>query len=130
MRTASPARFLARVLPSVLACALAGVVAAGPARADDEGKSGRVTQLRINTPGSVEHPLYHGSITVKLLGSSTLVEYRWGGSSCPKVKLTDHQLDVLLTAFVQRSRTRVIPQYSMGEGTGTRCLVGFELIAG
>lgn len=129
-RTTVPARLLARVLPSVLACALVAVGAAGPAHADEEGKSGRITQLRINTQASDQHPLFHGSIILKLTGSNTLVEYRWGGSSCPGVKLGEHQIDLLTTAFVQRNRTRVIPRYSMGEGTGTRCLVGFELVAG
>lgn len=130
-RPAAPlARLLTRVLPSLAACALAGVVAAGPAHADEAGKTGRITQMLVNTPGSDQHPLYHGSITVKLLGSNTAVEYRWGGSTCPKVKLTEQQLDLLMTAFVQRNRTRIAPKYAMGEGMGTRCLVGFELVAG
>lgn len=113
-----------------LVLAAAGLVAPRPALADEAGKAGRVVELRINTPGSAEHPSYHGAITVKLVGSNTLVEYRWGGSSCPKQTLNEHQLGVLLTAFVQRSRTKLVPTYTMGEGTGTRCLMGFTLVAG
>lgn len=118
-------RLLARVLPSVLACLLTGVVAAGPAHADEEGISGRIVQLRINTPGSDQHPLFHGSITLDVVGTGSQIEYRWGGSSCPGVKLTDHQIDLLMTAFVQRTHVQVIPKYT--KGTGARCLVGFVL---
>ncbi|MCX4241107.1 hypothetical protein [Paraliomyxa miuraensis] len=123
-----PRALLARVLPSALALALVGPVAL--AHADEEGKVGRITRLRINTPGSADHSLFHGSLTVDLVGSTSLVEYRWGGSSCPGVKLTDQQLDMLTTAFVQRNRTRLVPRYTLGEGMGTRCLVSFELVAG
>lgn len=113
-----------------LALAAGGLAAPRPAHADEEGKEGRVIQLRINTPGSDAHPSYHGAITIKVVGSSTLVEYRWGGSTCPKQTLSDREIDVLVNAFVQRSRTRLIPMYTMGEGSGTRCLVGFTLSAG
>lgn len=118
-------------LPFLALALVAGsVVAASPAHADDEGKEGRVIQIRINTPGSDAHPSYHGAITIKVVGSSALVEYRWGGSTCPKQTLSDREIDVLVNAFVQRSRTRLIPVYTMGEGSGTRCLVGFTLAAG
>ncbi|MCA9711562.1 MAG: hypothetical protein KDK70_37350 [Myxococcales bacterium] len=112
-----------------LALALGLLALPHPARADTEGKRGRIMRLRINTPSSDDHPSYLGSITVKL-GSGELVEYRWGGSSCPSQKLTDPQIELLRTAFVERNRTRLLPLYTMGEGAGTRCLVGFELIAG
>lgn len=116
-------------LPSLALClAIAGLPS--PAHADEEGKEGRVVQLRINTPGSDEHPSYHGAITIKVVGSSTLVEYRWGGSSCPKQTLSDPQIVILAEAFVQRNRTKLIPVYTMGEGTGTRCLMAFTLAAG
>jgi hypothetical protein len=120
----------ARFLATGSALVLASLGAPSPAHADEEGKPGRITQLRINTPSSEAHPSYQGSITLKLVGSSTLVEYRWGGSTCPAQKLTDPQIDVLVTAFVQRNRTKLTPMYTMGEGDGTRCLVGFELVAG
>ena len=113
-----------------LALAVAGLAAPRPAHADEEGKEGRVIALRINTPGSDAHPSYHGAITIKVVGTSTLVEYRWGGSTCPKQTLSDREIDVLLSAFVQRSRTKLMPMYTMGEGSGTRCLVGFTLSAG
>ena len=100
------------------------------ATADDEGVSGRVTRLRINTPGSEQHPSFLGAITIKQPSSGDMYEYRWGGSSCPGQKLTEAQIDVLLTAFVQRNRTLVTPRYTMGEGVSTRCLVAFELAAG
>jgi hypothetical protein len=116
-------------LPSLALClAIAGLPS--PAHADEEGKAGRVVQLRINTPGSDVHPSYHGAITIKVVGSSTLVEYRWGGSSCPKQSLSDPQIEILTEAFVQRTRTKLTPVYTMGEGTGTRCLMGFTLVAG
>lgn len=116
-------------LPSLALClAIAGLPS--PAHADEEGKEGRVVQLRINTPGSDDHPSYHGSITIKVVGSSSLVEYRWGGSSCPKQTLSDVQIGILMEAFVQRSRTKLSPVYTMGEGTGTRCLMAFTLAAG
>jgi hypothetical protein len=119
--------------PSTALClALVGLVTPRPAHADEPGKSGRVVEVRINNPSSDAHPSYHGAITLKLVGSSSLVEYRWGGSSCPGQTLTEAQIDVLVTAFVERSRTKLTPMYTMGEGTGTatRCLVGFTLVAG
>lgn len=122
--------FPARLLSTALAFAVAGVAAPSPAHADEEGKQGRIVQLRINNPGSDAHPLYHGSITVELLGSTTQVEYRWGGSSCRAQTLSDVQLDVLVTAFVQRKKTKVTPIFRMDEGSGTRCLVAFSLVAG
>lgn len=113
-----------------LALAFAGSLAPRTAHADEEGKEGRVISLRINTPGSDAHPSFHGAITIKLVGTNTLVEYRWGGSTCPKQTLSEREIDVLVHAFVQRNRTRLIPMYTMGEGSGTRCLVGFTLSAG
>jgi hypothetical protein len=119
-----------RLLATGSALCLASLIAPQPAHADEEGKSGRIIELRVNTPSSDDHPSFHGSITLKLVGTSTLVEYRWGGSSCPAQKLSDPQIDVLMTAFVQRNRTKLTPKYTMGEGDGTRCLVGFTLVAG
>jgi hypothetical protein len=117
-------------LPSLaLAVALVGVAGPRPARADEEGKDGRIVGLRLNSSSSAAHPSYHGSVTLKLVGSTTLVEYRWGGSSCPAQTLGDREIDVLVTAFVQRNRTKVTPTYIMGEA-GTRCLVSFSLAAG
>jgi len=117
-------------LPSIALALVASLAAPLPAHADEEGKAGRVTELRINTPGSDAHPSFHGSIILKLVGSSTLVEYRWGGSSCPRQTLSDPQIQVLAHAFVQRTRTKLVPMYTMEEGSGTRCLVGFTLAAG
>jgi len=117
-------------LPSIALALVASLLAPSPAHAEEAGKAGRVVAVRINTPGSDAHPSYHGSITIKLVGSSTLVEYRWGGSSCPKQSLGDAQIDVLVEAFVQRNRTKLVPVYSIEEGAGTRCLVGFTLEAG
>lgn len=125
-RTSLPARLLS----TALAFALAGLAAPSPARADEEGKEGRIVQLRVNNPGSDAYPLYHGAIVIELVGSTTQVEYRWGGSSCPAQMLSDAQLDVLVTAFVQRKKTKVAPIFTMGESTGNRCLVGFSLVAG
>jgi hypothetical protein len=124
-------RFLDSVrLPSIALALVASLAAPRPAHAEEEGKAGRVVELRINTPGSEAHPSFHGSITIKLTGSSSLVEYRWGGSSCPKQSLSETQIDVLVHAFVQRNRTKLVPVYTMEEGSGTRCLVGFTLQAG
>jgi hypothetical protein len=117
-------------LPSIALALVASLAAPRPAHAEEAGKAGRVVGLRINTPGSDAHPSYHGAITLKLVGTSTLVEYRWGGSSCPKQTLGDPYIEVLAHAFVQRNRTKLVPVYTMEEGSGTRCLVGFTLEAG
>ncbi len=122
-----------RSLVPRLAAALALLVAStvsGPvsAYADTEGRSGRVNRLRINTQGSEEHASYQGAIILRVVGSGELVEYRWGGSSCPGQKLNEHQQQLLATALIERSRIKVKPMFTMGEG-GTRCLVGFELIS-
>lgn len=117
-------------LPSIALALVASLAAPLPAHAEEQGKAGRVMELRINTPGSDAHPSFHGAIVLKVVGTSTLVEYRWGGSSCPKQTLSDPLIDVLAQAFVQRTRTKLIPTYTMEEGSGTRCLVGFTLAAG
>jgi hypothetical protein len=118
-------------LPSIaLVVALASVAAPSPAHADEEGRPGRVVQLRLNNPSSDAHPSYHGSVILELVGSTTQVEYRWGGSSCPAQTLSEAQIGVLVTAFVQRRTTKVAPVFTMGEGLGTRCLVGFSIVAG
>lgn len=124
-RTSHPARLLS----TALVFALTSLAAPTPAHADQEGEAGRVIQLRLNNPSSVAHPSYHGSITLKV-NKSTLVEYRWGGSSCPAQMLSAQQIDMLAMAFVERSETKLTPMYTMGEGTGTRCMVGFTLVAG
>lgn len=118
---------LPRLAVAPLILAMLGI--ASPAHADDEGKIGRVHQLRINTIGSEDHSQYQGSVTLKLVPSTDLQEYRWGGSSCPGQKLNDLQIQLLMTAMVQSSKTKVSPRYTMGDRR-TRCLVGFELIAG
>jgi len=122
-------RLRARPILPWLAAALTCLALPSSARADETGKSGRVSQLRINTPGSVEHASYHGSITIKRPTTGQLIEYRWGGSTCPAHKLTDTQLDILVMAFAQRDRTMLSPHYITGEGAGNRCLVGFEIVA-
>ncbi len=125
LRTPRPAR----PLLAALAFAFASIALPQTAAADEEGGAGRVNRIRINTPSSDEHPSFHGALVLKQPGGDQ-VEYRWGGSSCPGQKLTDVQVDVLVSAFVERNRTMVTPRYTMGEGAGTRCLVGFELVAG
>ena len=56
--------------------------------------------------------------------------YEWGGTSCPAAKLNESEVGMLERAFHNRARTLVTPRFKSGEGTGVRCLVGFELSAG
>lgn len=130
MKRLSQSRRRIRPLLPALVLGLVGSVAFPAHANEEEGKSGRVQRLRINTAGSVDHASYHGSITLR--GAAGNAEYRWGGSTCPGQKLTDAQVHVLVSAFHERSRTRVTPRYTIGEdeGPGVRCLVGFELSAG
>lgn len=115
-------------LPAV-ALALVSTIATPANASEEEGKIGRVQKLRINAASSVDHSSFHGSVTLRVSGKS--VEYRWGGSSCPGQKLSDAQVSILVSAFNERNRTRVLPRYTIGEdeGPGVRCLVGFELSA-
>jgi hypothetical protein len=116
-----------RTLVCPAALALAGLLA-GPAHADEAGKTGRVTGLRINTSGSADMASFAGIVKIKATNGK-VEEYHWGGSTCPAQKLSDTQVDLLAQAMMQRGRTQISPTFVPGEAS-KRCLVSFELIAG
>jgi hypothetical protein len=96
--------------------------------ADTAGKPGRITQMRINAQASTEHASFHGRVTLRRPGSNTSENYHWGGSMCPGQRLSDAQVAILVSAMQNRTRTMVAPHYLEGEGTGTKCLVAFDLV--
>jgi hypothetical protein len=117
-----------RLCPALLTLSL--VLPASVASADSEGKAGRIVQLRVNAQSSTQHASFHGRMTVRRPGSNSSEHYHWGGSMCPGQRLSDAQVAILVTALQNRTRTLVAPRYLEGEGTSTKCLVAFDLVAG
>ncbi len=100
-----------------------------PASAAESGAQGRVVRFSLNNTGSDEHASSHGSIAVRHSGNKLEV-YSWGGTMCPASSLTDVEVLTLEHAFHNRQRTLLAPRFKFGEVKETRCLVGFELVAG
>jgi hypothetical protein len=121
-----------RLVRSCLASAaliLASVVPLRSAHADDEGATGRVVRLTVNTQSSDKYASFHGSLTLRS-GAGKNVTYFWGGTTCPAQRLGDAEVALLATMLTDR-RTLVAPRYRTGEGArGARCLVAFELLGG
>jgi hypothetical protein len=115
-----------RYIPFAIAPFAFALLAAGPASADEEGDGGRIVGLHINTPGSDQHALFQGKITIRNTRGKR-DEYVWGGSSCPGQKLNESQVQLLAAAL--RGRTTIQPFYDPADSGGQRCLVGFELRA-
>jgi hypothetical protein len=119
---------LRRICPALFTLAL--LVPAPAALADSEGKAGRIVQMRINAQSSTQHASFHGRVAIRRPGANASETYHWGGSMCPGQRLSDAQVAILVSAMQNRSRTLVAPRYLEGEGTSTKCLVAFDLIAG
>ncbi len=114
---------------AALAVTVATLAPVRSAHADEEGTSGRIVRLTLNTQSSDKYASFHGSITLKSSGSTKSVTYFWGGSTCPAQHLADSEVALLATTLVDR-RTSVLPRYRTGEGArGARCLVAFEIVA-
>ena len=115
---------------SVVAALALTVIPMRSAFADEEGGTGRVVRLTINTQGSDKYASFHGSVSVRKTGSTKNVTYFWGGSTCPAQRLDPDEVALLAAALENRSKTLVHPRYRTGEGArGARCLVAFELVA-
>ena len=78
----------------------------------------------MNSPGSDSYGQFHGAIVVRSGDSKTT--YRWGGSNCPNVNLSDETIARLAGAFHTRRWTKIVPKHKTGQG-GTKCLVAFDL---
>jgi hypothetical protein len=102
------------------------VSSAGTAAAQDlVGETGTVVGVTITTPSSDTSLQYHGQVFVQKADKS-VVEYRWGGSSCGSRILTDAEEGALhraLDSKVMRIRTL----YQDGQGNA-QCVVGFTLV--
>lgn len=109
-----------------LALAL-GMLGPQTAHADQTGATGRITKVAVNAQGSDKYASFHGSVTVRT-GSKSQT-YFWGGTACPAQSLTTAEIGLLSDALNNRARTSISPRYRGGEAGGTRCLVGFELVA-
>jgi hypothetical protein len=122
-------RPLLRSSIAALAVAVATLAPVRSAYADEEGTTGRIVRLTVNTQSSDKYASFHGSITLKSSGATKPVTYFWGGSTCPAQHLADAEVALLATTLLDR-RTFVAPRYRTGEGArGARCLVAFELVA-
>ena len=121
-----------RIDPRTLALAAATAAATltpGTASATDEdGARGRVIAVEVNTAGSSEHASRHGAVTLRQANGNT-VEYLWGGSTCPGQKLEANQIQMLVTAHLNRGKTWLTPTYTPSEGGDRRCLVKIRLSA-
>lgn len=107
---------------------LAGIgtlVTPAVAGADSAGADGRIVKLTINEPGSDDHATFRGAIKVRT-GKKATDTYKWGGSLCAGLNLSEGSIARLAGAFHTRRFTTVKPRFKNGAG-GTKCLVSFDI---
>jgi len=101
---------------------VAAMLAPATASADTTGTAGPVIGLELNEDSSDEYLAYRGRIFVSE-GGGTVQVYRWGGTACNGITMSDPQVDILGEA-INNKAARVIPYWKLGAG-GARCLVSF-----
>ncbi len=104
------------VTGALLACSSTAAVA------DDVGVVGTPVGLSVNTPVGDTFLQYHGRLFVKAV-DGTVLEYRWGGSSCGSRVLTDAQV-AALQAALNNNKMRIQVLTQDGQGL-SKCVVGF-----
>ena len=118
-----------RISKTLCSALLLAALPATAALADTAGKPGRITELRITAQASTQHASFHGRVTLRRPGANASEQYHWGGSMCPGQRLSDAQVAILVSVIQNRTRTMIAPHYLEGEGTGTKCIVAFDLVA-
>jgi hypothetical protein len=102
------------------------IAAPSVAFADEIGARGTVASLEVNTPAGDTYLQYHGRMMI-ITGSknsTSIAEYRWGGTSCGSRTLTENQVAMLQRAL--ESGTPIMPRFQDGQGS-TKCLVGIAI---
>jgi hypothetical protein len=102
------------------------VSSAGTAAAQDiVGETGTVVGLNMHTPSADAFLQYHGQLFVQKADKS-VVEYRWGGTSCGSRLLSDAE-EAALHRALDSKVMRIRPLYQDGQGSAL-CVVGFTLV--
>lgn len=110
-------------LRALLATALLAC-STSPAIADEIGEVGTPVGLSVNTLSADTYLQYHGRFFLKA-ADGTLVEYRWGGTSCGTRVLTDAQV-AALQAALGNNKMRIQVLHQIGQGDA-KCVVGFTV---
>ena len=101
------------------------LLCAATAYADNTDALARLVAIRINTTSSDDYGVFHGFIITgdDIGGPKT---YKWGGSQCPAVDVTDAFL-AELGRGLQNPRIRIEVRWKPGQGA-TPCLVAFTSV--
>ena len=85
---------------------------------------GPIVALRIHNPNADQFASFQGLIVVGD-AISGYANYRWGGSSCPGLVLTNDQVEKLQHGM---NNPRILIEPYTKPGQGQLCLVGFTLV--
>jgi hypothetical protein len=96
------------------------VVPSSASAADAEGVPGIAWDLQVLTTSADTYLQYHGRLV--LLVGATPEEYRWGGTSCGSLTMSEDNIRLLKESV--REGLTVTPRYLPGQGD-LKCLVGF-----
>ena len=108
----------------ILRILAATLMLATAAQADTTQAIGPIVALRIHHPTADQHASFHGLIVVgDAIGG--YANYRWGGSSCPGLLLTNDEIEKLQRGM---NNPRILIEPYTKQGQGSLCLVGFTLV--
>lgn len=87
---------------------------------DADGLPGIAWDLQVLTTSADTYLQYHGRL-ILLVGAAS-EEYRWGGTSCGSLTMSEDNVRLLKEAV--REGLTISPRYQPGQGD-LKCLVGF-----
>ena len=96
------------------------IVPSSASAADADGIPGIAWDLQVLTTSADTYLQYHGRLI--LLVGTTPEEYRWGGTSCGSLTMSEDNIRLLKEAV--REGLTISPRYQPGQGD-LKCLVGF-----
>lgn len=108
-----------------LIAALTAVMIPAVSFADSAGGVGNVEAVTLHEPGSDNHGMFNGSVTIKEKTGQKR-EYKWGGSLCPGREISATSIGLLFEALRARKAIEITPNYKTGNGN-ERCLTGFKI---
>ena len=102
----------------------ATLVLATAAQGDTTQAIGPIVALRIHHSNADQFASFHGLIVVgDAIGG--YADYRWGGSSCPGLLLTNDEIEKLQHGM---NNPRILIEPYTKQGQGSLCLVRFTLV--